>query len=282
MASANPWYELDNRVMNLFHQRYRLCATILCLLLSACISFSDQATDSKSELSEGNEVLKPQDDLTKFSTQNTTSTPQGWSFYRIAPFKKNTVYRLENYQGRTVLSANAKTSASGLAVKLKPKPSQHLWLKWEWKTSNLIQAANPADKQADDSPLRILVAFDGDKSKLGFKDNLTFELAHLMSGQELPYATLMYIWSNHHPVDTILNNPHTGRIKMIVVDSGPNKLNQWQLHERDLSADFMAAYGEKPGNVVGVALLTDTDNTKSEARSYYGDIELILKKYQDK
>jgi hypothetical protein len=29
--------------------------------------------------------------------------------------------------------------------------------------------------------------------------------------------------------------------------------------------------------VIGVAILTDSDNTKSEARAIYGDIELIRK-----
>ena len=37
------------------------------------------------------------------------------------------------------------------------------------------------------------------------------------------------------------------------------------------------AYGEAPGQVIGIALLTDTDNTKTETKAYYGDIELIRK-----
>jgi hypothetical protein len=44
-----------------------------------------------------------------------------------------------------------------------------------------------------------------------------------------------------------------------------------------LSADYKRAYGEVPGDLIGIALLTDTDNTKSETRAFYGDIELIRK-----
>jgi hypothetical protein len=87
----------------------------------------------------------------------------------------------------------------------------------------------------------------------------------------------MYIWSGKSPVNTILDNPHTSRIKMIVVDSGWEKVGVWHLHQRDLEADFRSAYGETPGEVIGIALLTDTDNTKSETKAYYGDIELIRK-----
>jgi hypothetical protein len=176
-----------------------------------------------------------------------------------------------------VLSANSKTSASGLAVKLKPRAAQNLWLKWEWKTTVPIPAADNTERIHDDAPLRILVAFDGNKSKLNLKEKLTFEMANLISGQELPYATLMYIWSGKSPVNSILDNPHTSRIKMIVVDSGWDRLGQWHLHQRDLYTDYRNAYGESPGEVIGIALLTDTDNTKSETKAFYGDIEFIRK-----
>ena len=64
---------------------------------------------------------------------------------------------------------------------------------------------------------------------------------------------------------------------MIVVDSGWENLGQWHKHQRDLAADYQRAYGETPGDVIGIALLTDTDNTKSETRALYGDIELVRK-----
>jgi hypothetical protein len=64
---------------------------------------------------------------------------------------------------------------------------------------------------------------------------------------------------------------------MIVVDSGWDRLGQWHLHQRDLYTDYRNAYGESPGEVIGIALLTDTDNTKSETKAFYGDIEFIRK-----
>jgi len=253
-------------------------ALVTLIVLAGCSGFGGGKPQDEFGQTFNIDQVATQEELPKFSTQTPQEgMPSGWSFYRIAPNKKNTVYRLENYQGRTVLSANSKTSASGLAVKLRPKSAQNLWLKWEWKATGLIITADNTDRVHDDSPLRILVAFDGNKSKLSFKEKMTFEMAHLISGQELPYATLMYIWSGKSPVNTILDNPHTSRIKMIVVDSGWEKVGVWHLHQRDLEADFRSAYGETPGEVIGIALLTDTDNTKSETKAYYGDIELIRK-----
>jgi len=248
------------------------------LALAGCAGFGGGSVQDESGQAFDPNKLPAQDELPKFSAETARNgMPNGWNFYRIAPYKKNTVYRLESYQGRTVLSANSKTSASGLAVKLRPRQANNLWLQWEWKALSAIPEADNAERYNDDAPLRILVAFDGNKSKLPLKEKMNFEMANLISGQEMPYATLMYIWSGKSPVDTIITNAHTSRIKMIVVDSGWENLGSWHKHQRDLAADYKRAYGEAPGEVIGIALLTDTDNTKSEARAIYGDIELIRK-----
>jgi hypothetical protein len=258
--------------------RSLLLMLVTTMFLTACAGFTGQSVENESGQLLNVDQLPAQDDLPKFSSQKARNgMPEGWHFYRIAPYKKNTIYRLENYQGRTVLAANSKISASGLAVKLRPRSAQNLWLQWEWKAVGAIPQADNADSQRDDAPLRLLVAFDGNKSKLSLKEKLTFEMANLISGQEMPYATVMYIWSGKNAPNTVLNNAHTSRVKMIVVDSGWGNLGEWHKHERDLAADYKLAYGEAPGNVIGIALLTDTDNTKSEVRALYGDIELIRK-----
>jgi len=254
---------------------------VMLMALAGCAGFGGDSVQDESGQAFDPSKLTAQDELPKFSAQTARNgMPHGWNFYRIAPYKKNTVYRLENYQGRTVLSANSKTSASGLAVKLRPRQANNLWLQWEWKALSAIPEADNAERYHDDAPLRILVAFDGNKSKLPLKEKMNFEMANLISGQEMPYATLMYIWSGKSAVDTIINNAHTSQVKMIVVDSGWDNLGTWHKHQRDLAADYKRAYGETPGEVIGIALLTDTDNTKSETRAIYGDIELIRKSPQ--
>ena len=77
-------------------------------------------------------------------------------------------------------------------------------------------------------------------------------------------------------------------IRLVVTEgdlSGPVSVvlcepSQWRKHSRDLTADYQAAYGYAPGNVIGIALLTDTDNTNAETKAYYGDIELKYKNYK--
>jgi hypothetical protein len=60
-----------------------------------------------------------------------------------------------------------------------------------------------------------------------------------------------------------------------VVNSGPKELGVWQKHHRDLAKDYQAAFGDLPGKIIGLGLLTDTDNTRTQVNALYGDIELI-------
>jgi hypothetical protein len=72
----------------------------------------------------------------------------------------------------------------------------------------------------------------------------------------------------------VIINPRTDRIRKIVVESGAKNLNQWLDYERNIQADFERAFGEAPGALVGMALMTDTDNTRSQARAYYGPVSM--------
>ncbi|RYF30590.1 MAG: DUF3047 domain-containing protein, partial [Comamonadaceae bacterium] len=82
------------------------------------------------------------------------------------------------------------------------------------------------------------------------------------------------VWCNTRAAGTVIRSPRTDRIRKMVVESGPNKLNQWLDYERDVRADFERAFGEAPGALVGIAIMTDSDNTRSTARAWYGPIRM--------
>jgi hypothetical protein len=219
--------------------------------------------------------VPPAENVEKFSILNEGGKlPKAWQIWRVTPQKNKTQYTLKNYQGRTVLHASADVAASGLVLPLKPRPAAQQVLSWEWKAMNLIADADNQVSSKDDAPLRIMVAFDGDKTKLPLKDQMVFEMAKIISGHDMPYATLMYVWSSDIPVETVINNSRTSRVKMIVVNSGSDQLGVWQRHQRDLSEDYQTAFNTPPGKVIGLGLMTDSDNTKTKVNAIYGDIEL--------
>jgi hypothetical protein len=70
----------------------------------------------------------------------------------------------------------------------------------------------------------------------------------------------------------VLPNRHTSRIKMIVAESGREKLGAWQDITRNVYEDYRRAFGEEPGRITAIAVMTDTDNTGENAQAWYGDI----------
>jgi hypothetical protein len=101
-----------------------------------------------------------------------------------------------------------------------------------------------------------------------------FERVKLLSGHDMPYATLMYVWDGGRAPESITVNANTSRVRKIIVDGDPSGVRTWRAHRRDIVADYERAYGVKPGRLVAIALMTDTDNTKQTVRSWYGDIQL--------
>lgn len=94
-------------------------------------------------------------------------------------------------------------------------------------------------------------------------------------GEELPGNALNYIWANRLPQGEIVANPFTETTMMVAVNSGSQKLGEWVTVERDIVADYKAAFGREPPKLAGVAIMSDSDNTGESATAWYGDIELI-------
>ena len=197
-----------------------------------------------------------------------------WESVKI-PGKLATEYSLVRVNNRNKLMANAQASASMLRQDLHIEPERFRALSFSWQIQQLIADADMAQREHEDSPVRLVLAFDGDRSQFSPKNAMLSELSHALSGKPMPYATLMYVWCNHRPVNTVIHNPRTDRIRKMVIESGPQRVNQLISYERNIRADYEKAFGEPPGALIGIAIMTDTDNTRSHAQSWYGPISLL-------
>lgn len=148
-------------------------------------------------------------------------------------------------------------------------------LSWDWKTDALIAGADNRDKDREDAPLRVLVAFDGDVATLPDTERKRFSRAKNLARREVPYAVLMYIWTDQVPVGTMIPSAHTSQVEMLAVASGSADLGRWQSVRRNLADDYRKAYGAEPGPVLAVAVMTDTDNTGTRAVGSYSGIRIV-------
>ncbi len=198
--------------------------------------------------------------------------PPGWAPFRLTRFKKPTEYRLVPLEGTVALRAVADASASGLRFDTVADPREFPWLTWRWKVPALNGRADNTLSHVEDSPARVVVIFEGGRERLPEAEQINYDLAKAMGGNELPYATIMYIWENRLPEGAIITHHFSTRIKMIVAGSGHENLGEWHEERVNLLEDYRRAFGEEPPRVRAVGVMSDSDNTGERTVAYYGDI----------
>lgn len=211
----------------------------------------------------------PVADATRISPMNDAA----WQAVPL-PGKTATRYGWGQKEGRPALAAVSKSSASMYRQQLRRSPQEIGEVSFSWWVRDLIDGASVAHAEREDAPARVMFGFSGDVGSLPSRTRALFDLAEAVTGQRPPYATLMYVWDAQAPVGSVIVNPRSDRIRKIVVDSGPAGLQRWRDHRRDLAADFRLAFGEAPGTLVSVAVMTDSDNTRTSASSWYGPVHL--------
>lgn len=237
---------------------WKAVATACALLLAACSHLIQE--DSAPSAVDGELLVTP--------ATHIPWTPLLW------PGKTNAPFVATQFQGRSALRVEADKSMSILRQRLVDAPVRAEKLGFSWLVDGMLEHADLGVSGEDDAPVRVVLAFDGDRSKLSSRTKMQSELSRALLGEDLPYATLSYVWCNTRPVGTVLVSPRTDRVRKIVVESGAGRVGQWLDYERNVAEDFRRAFGEEPGPLIGVALMTDADNTEGKVSAWYGALRL--------
>ena len=148
--------------------------------------------------------------------------------------------------------AVSRGGASGLIRAPEAPLAQAPVLRWSWKVETPLKPGSPAPekvKGGDDFVTRVYVIHKG----------------------FFPWQTkaINYVWSREHAVGASWPNPFTSNAMMVVVQSGPEGLGEWQTFERDVRQDFRDFFDMEVDRVDAVAVMTDTDNSQGEAQACY-------------
>ena len=194
-----------------------------------------------------------------------------WRQYLVRRGNTPTEYRVTEVDGERALEADAQVGGSGLFRRIHIDPGRHPILEWRWRVPR--EPLEQLRAKSGQSPLvRLSLGFHGDVEKLDFDDRTKLRLAMLLTANGLPYASLLYVWMLDMPVGTVFPSPHTDRVRFLVVESGTEHLGEWVDYRRDIIEDYRHAFGEDPGDVVGVGVMTDPGDDYSPRRGFYGDI----------
>ncbi|MCA1793412.1 MAG: DUF3047 domain-containing protein [Desulfotignum sp.] len=204
-----------------------------------------------------------------------TNLPDPWEPMTFKNIDRHTSYTLIKDNDQTIIRAHSQNSASGLIHPLRVNPTEYPVIKWHWKIDHVLEKGNVTAKQGDDYAARIYVAFAFDPDSAGWWERARHKSASLFSGKEVPGTALNYIWANKASIGKIVPNPYAEEAMMVVLQSGNEASGRWITEERNIPEDYRRAFGKNPPDIIGIGIMTDTDDTGGETTGFYGDITLL-------
>ena len=172
-------------------------------------------------------------------------------------FSGNTEYSVvyDDEAQRNVILAKSMHSASGLFSGERIDLDKTPWLNWSWRVEKFPTVNDEKEKAGDDFAARIYIVVN---------DGWTF----------LSTKTINYVWSQNNSIDDTWPNPFAGEKAMMIVVQTREQENGWVSEKRNIKKDLKNLFGKDYRYINAIAIMTDTDNTKSSATSYYSDIRL--------
>jgi hypothetical protein len=180
-------------------------------------------------------------------------------------FVGETDYQIVDYLGRAALRALSVGSASGLVLKQRIDLTETPLLSWSWLIAKALPQLDERSKRGDDFAARVYVVIDGGLLLWRTK-------------------SLNYVWSSAQPRGAVWDNAFAGsNVQMIALRGKDAALGHWYNETRNVYQDLIEHFGDKGSESANrksyryidvIAIMTDTDNSQSEAESYYGDIFL--------
>ena len=206
-----------------------------------------------------------------------------WRFVGFPKSKADipaTRFELAEVQGERALKVSTRASYGTWVHDLpKAEPGR---LQWRWRLDQALTGgqgvADIQTKAGDDAALKVCVMFDHTLDRVPFGQRTLLRIARSISGEDLPAATLCYVWDSVHPAGLQGANPYTQRVRFITLQGKGAPLAQWQSESRDVAADFAKLFADElpQGAAVppvrAVLIGADSDNTGSRSVGWVGAI----------
>jgi hypothetical protein len=187
-----------------------------------------------------------------FSSFQDNSFPEGW---KSRGGDASKVYRVRSNH-ETYLEANAVKSAVAIAKEFKYDPKEYPFLQWQWRALVLPKGGDERFKETGDSAAGIYVIFDG----------------------LLRPDTIKYVWSASLPLGATTESPYNSKVKIVVLRNQSSALGEWASESVNVCEDYKKFFSKEPKQVQAIGLLSDSDNTCSQAVAHYKGIAVSTMK----
>ncbi len=129
-------------------------------------------------------------------------------------------------------------------------------LRWSWRVDRPLENAVLQDAARDDSPARLMVIFG--RQGLLARPRIIF-----------------YTWGDVEPRGTSFASRASDRLHVIVLRNRQDSIGTWVTEERDLAADYRAAFGSSLQNMGGIGFMSDTENVPSHGVALLGPVHWV-------
>ena len=164
-----------------------------------------------------------------------------------------TVYSIGNNEKGNYLKAVAENAASGVGKELKINLDKTPFINITWKIEKDLKGIKENTKKGHDFAARVFVI-----KKTG--------------ATPLSNRAINYVFSSNSNVGETWPSPYTKKSIDSVLASTKLNLNEWVTVKANVKEDFKKFHDLDVEELSGIAIMTDTDNSKLTAVSYYQNI----------
>lgn len=172
---------------------------------------------------------------------------------KVKKIKKLTEYQIGSNANGNFLRAKAEGQASGLGKEIKINLDKTPFINITWKVEKNLNGINERSKKGHDFAARVFVV-----KKTGIT--------------ALSNRAINYVFSSNEDIGENWNSPYTKNSIDYVLSTTKINDNEWITVKSNVKNDFKNLHNLDVNEIDGVAILTDTDNSKMKAISYYQNI----------
>ncbi len=177
--------------------------------------------------------------------------PAGWSLIVKA---KEPVIKLGKAEDTTFVHFQSKNSSFGIRKEFELDIKEYNHLNWKWKVSTLPEKGNFKKRETDDQAAQLFVLFPR------FPATINTEF-------------VCYYWETEAKNKGVTGTSAAwSKAKIIVLQAGTEKLNQWVHEKRNVYEDYKRLFGKEPPSAGGVGFYINSQHTRSEAESHLSEI----------
>ena len=172
---------------------------------------------------------------------------------KVRGAKNKTVYVTGSNENGNFLKAVADNSASGLGKEVKIDLNKSPFINITWKVEKDLPGINENSKKGHDFAARVFVI-----KKTG--------------ATPLSNRAINYVFSSNNLVGFNSRSPYTKKSIDNVLASTKNNLNEWITVKSNVKEDFKKFHDLDVNELDGIAIMSDTDNSKMKSVAYYQNI----------